>query len=311
MWGELVFVNQENYEFFSALASKTRLAIIELLGKKKMNIRELSDELGLSTTIIAKHVKQLEEANVLNSESIPGKHGLQKRCSLAHVGVALNFKKERVYDHVHVFDIPIGHYTSWQVHPTCGLLTQTAILGYYDNPRCFADPNRVKASCLWVGHGYLEYTVPNYLNSMQLPTEIQLQMEICSEAPGYEEIWPSDIYFSINGITLGYWTSPGDFGAVKGLLTPQWCNDGSTSQYGMLKTITVNKEGSYIDGIKISDITINQVVSQEDETIRFKIDSPLDAKNPRGFNLFGRGFGNYDQDINVTIITDNSGGDVE
>ena len=51
-----MIVDRNAYPFFSALASHTRLMIIELLKEREMNISELAHELGLSSTIIAKHV---------------------------------------------------------------------------------------------------------------------------------------------------------------------------------------------------------------------------------------------------------------
>ncbi len=43
--------------------------------------------------------------------------------------------------------------------------------------------------------------------------------ELGSETPGFNNVWPSDISFFINDVYVGFWTSPGDFGDVKGSLT--------------------------------------------------------------------------------------------
>ena len=64
----------------------------------------------------------------------------------------------------------------------------------------------------------------------------------------------------------------------------------------------LNRTGSYVDGIRMSDVTIDQVELSSSRPIRLRIESPEDAANPGGFNLFGKGFGNYDQNISVTII---------
>ena len=80
-------VNREACPFFSALASETRLAIIELLGEREMNIRDLAQILGLSSTIIAKHIKILENAHIIHCRSIPGERGLQKLCRLIQDGI--------------------------------------------------------------------------------------------------------------------------------------------------------------------------------------------------------------------------------
>ena len=47
-------------------------------------------------------------------------------------------------------------------------------------------------------------------------------MELSSEAPGVNSNWPSDISFCLNDESIGIWTSPGDFGDVRGIFTPDW-----------------------------------------------------------------------------------------
>ena len=55
--------------------------------------------------------------------------------------------------------------------------------------------------------------------------QITLSFEISSEAPGVCDNWPSDITFRLNDINIGKWTSPGDFGDVRGMFTPDWWFD--------------------------------------------------------------------------------------
>lgn len=297
-----MIVDRNAYPFFSALASHTRLMIIELLKEREMNISELAHELGLSSTIIAKHVQILESVNIIRCRSVPGERGLQKRCRLIQYGFAINFEPKAAYPEVSAFDIPVGQYVDWSVKPTCGLMTTEQAIGYSDDERSFADPQRYKAGVLWLGHGYVDYVLPNYQNDNSRIQELRIVLEICSEAPGWDANWPSDIYFHINGHCLGYWTCPGDFGDKPGVFSPSWYVAGNNSQYGMLKQIVLNRTGSYVDGIRMSDVTIDQVELSSSRPIRLRIESPEDAANPGGFNLFGKGFGNYDQNISVTII---------
>lgn len=154
--------------------------------------------------------------------------------------------------------ITMGHYTDFQVTPTCGLATTEKIIGYFDDPRYFWDVDRVNANILWFTKGYIEYKLPNYLLESQEPKELEISLEICSEAPGYNEDWPSDITFFINGVNVGYWISPGDFEKEKGKYTPDWWNR-NVNQYGMLKIIKINSGGTFIDGEKMSDVTIDGI----------------------------------------------------
>ena len=95
-------------------------------------------------------------------------------------------------------------------------------------------PSAVEAQLLWFHHGYVEYRFPNRLHHGETVASLQLTMEVCSEAPLHNENWPSDVVVSINGVALGSWTSPGDFGDQRGAFTPEWWSTANT-QYGLMK----------------------------------------------------------------------------
>ncbi|WP_373230674.1 ArsR/SmtB family transcription factor [Cohnella sp.] len=292
-------VNSQHMKFLECFSSETRVKIIELLNYKSMNIKELAEALKLTSAMITKHVQKLEESGIIVTESITGKRGIQKVCSLALDSVTLDFKyEEQQLPNRYTFSIPVGQYTSHQVKPTCGLVSDSGIIGMMDDPRYFSDPDHVQARHLWFGSGYVEYRIPNYLLSNQKPESLDISLEICSEAPGYNEIWPSDISFHVRNIQVGTWTCPGDFGAVKGVFTPEWHMH---SQYGLLKTLSIRKDGTYIDGIRLSDTRLEDLAIHYGEDILFRISVFETARNCGGVTLFGKGFGNYDQDIQVNL----------
>jgi predicted transcriptional regulator len=280
---------------YEALASKVRLKVIQLLAQKPRNIKELAEELGLSSAIMTMHVKKLEKAGLISTKRIHGNGGVQKLCSLAvnHIEIDIPMEKEerKYYQTI----IPIGHYTDFEIEPTCGLATLEKVIGYYDDPRYFLDPDRVNAKILWFSKGYVEYKIPNYLLPGQQPEELEISIELGSEAPGYNNNWPSDIYFEINGVYVGQWTSPGDFGGERGKYTPTWWNT-NINQYGLLKVIRVTHKGTYIDGEKISRVNLDDIdIYRKQWSLRIGVKE--DAVHVGGVTLFGKGFGNYDQDI--------------
>lgn len=300
-----VEVATDNVKLFEALASVTRIKMIQLLRHESLNIKEISHKLGISSAIVTKHVYQLEEAGILSTDFIAGKRGMQKQCTLKLDAVTLIFKPDNEdtqtagIDHYEV-SIPIGQYSAYQVKSTCGLASETKLIGMRDDPRYFAEPEHVKAQHLWFGSGYVEYRIPNYLTPRKPAKSIRISLEICSEAPGYSEIWPSDISFALNDTVIGTWTSPGDFGRTKGKLTPEWWDAGQT-QYGLLKTLHVDADGTYLDGVKLSDIALPDLDLMPSEEIRFRILCREEAEHAGGVSLFGRRFGNYEQDIEVRI----------
>lgn len=285
---------------FEALASDVRLKIIHILALTPMNVKEIAEQLGLSSAIITMHVNKLEKAGIVTAERVKSKGGIQKRCSLSMDFLEIAFPKPEVsYRKFHEFVLPIGQYTDFSVTPTCGLATTEKLIGYFDDPRYFLDAERVNAKILWFTQGYVEYKIPNYLLSSQTPEELEISLEIGSEAPGCNEKWPSDISFFINGINLGQWTSPGDFGEIRGVYTPSWWGT-SINQYGMLKILKVNGQGTFIDGEKVSDETINDIAI-DSKLLSFRISVLENAEHVGGLTLFGKGFGNYDQDIIIKL----------
>ena len=286
----------ENLPFFEALASESRLRIIKKLADGDCNIKDLAESLGLSSAIVTKHIKQLESVGIIKSKMVKKDGSIQKMCKLLNFEYRLHMPvktpEEREF---HEVSIPVGHYTEFEIRPTCGLANEEHVIGYFDDPRCFLEPERVTAQILWFTQGYVEYQLPNFLCENEVIQEIELSLEISSEAPGFNDDCPSDISFFLNGVKLCQWTSPGDFGNRRGVLTPSWWE---VNQYGLLKTIRVGPTGVCLDGIRVSDVTLKDIpLDNQKWTLRFEV--PSDAKNVGGFTLFGRKFGSYQQDIVV------------
>ncbi|APC41831.1 ArsR/SmtB family transcription factor [Clostridium estertheticum] len=281
---------------YEALDSSVRIKIINLLSELPLNIKEIASKLELSSAIITMHINKLEKAGIVKGERTKSKGGVQKICSLLLDGIIIDFprKTQKRLNH-HEYIVLVGQYTDFEITPTCGLATTEKIIGYFDDTRSFLDSQRVAAKILWFTQGFVEYKLPNYLLTTQNPSELEISMEIGSEAPGANKNWPSDISFVMNGIKIGEWTSPGDFADVKGKYTPNWWNS-DINQYGMLKIIKINDKGSFIDGEKISDIKLSDINIRSKQW-KLRLEVAADAKHIGGLTVFGSGFGNYDQDL--------------
>ena len=84
------------------------------------------------------------------------------------------------------------------------------------------------------------------------------------------------------------------------MFTPDWWPP-NWNQYGLLKLLVVNKFGTYIDGLQISDVTIDDLKLKPGQPLDFRIAVEDDAEHIGGVTLFGKTFGNYGQDIRVSI----------
>lgn len=293
----------EGLEVFKALGSELRINIIKLLQENhEMNMNELATSLGITNGALTSHIKKLEESGIIQVMTERGGHGNQKICKVAVDKIVVDVESEETEEDQNIYntEVKVGHYSDYNVYPTCGLATSKAIVGEVDDPRYFSHPDRINAGILWFTKGYIEYMIPNLLPSATKIDHITVSLEISSEAPGINNDWPSDISIFLNDVKIGTWTSPGDYGDVQGIFTPDWWFP-NWNQYGLLKMIVINKKGTFVDGLKISDVTINQFNLDYKSTVRFKFEIEEDAKNIGGITIFGSEFGNYNQDIKVRI----------
>lgn len=281
------------------LASELRLRLLEHLARGPRNVNQLAQDLGLPQSTVATNVAVLEQCGLLRTEIAKARKGNQKICSLAFEEIVVRFAGARAREDGDVIEVemPIGLFTSFEASAPCGLCSTEGIIGYLDVPASFLDPARMKAALLWFERGWVEYKFPNNGLYQEKPVRrLELSAELSSETPGTNRNWLSDVTVWINGVEIGSWTSPGDFGDRRGKLTPEWWKlEGS--QYGLLKSWSVTPDGAFVDGVRISDVRIQDLALADHHSIRVRIGVKAEAEHVGGMNLFGRGFGNHDQAI--------------
>ena len=287
------------YRFAHALASPVRIRIMEALGSRSMSVGELSEALDIPMSTTALAVKTLEEAGIITTETQPGARGAMKLCSRRLDALSIQLAPEEEESNVLTQSIPLGGYSRAEsITPTCGVASSKMIIGEMDMPSVFYSPERFYAQLLWFRQGALEYHFAfPHMDQMEIDW-LEMSFEACSEAPMYRDPWKSDIAVSINDRRLGNWTCPCDCGGRRGKLTPGWWPALST-QFGFLKTWRVSREGTYLDGVRLSNVTIGDLHLQKEPFIRARIEVPADAQNVGGINLFGELFGDYPQAILV------------
>lgn len=284
-----------------ALDSLNRVRILRFLSDRVASVSEVAAALDLATSTAALHIETLEDAGIIRTELAPASRGLQKVCARMYDKIVIDLPvKDKIREQAVELTMPVGAFVDCQVTPTCGLLSTTGIIGLLDDPASFYEPNRMEAQLLWFYQGFVEYRFPNRVPAGAFPDSLRLSMEVCSEAPLYNLDWPSDITVWINGVEVGTWTSPADFGGEPGRLTPDWWTPRNT-QYGLLKFWHVNEEKSELDGMLVSGVTIRDLKLAEAPFIGVRIGIKPDAEHIGGINLFGNRFGNYPQDLVLRI----------
>ncbi|ACT03629.1 ArsR/SmtB family transcription factor [Paenibacillus sp. JDR-2] len=283
-----------------ALSTHTRIGIIKLLlAKPNLNIIEIAEALDIPVSTAATNVKVLEEAELILTELQPASRGAMKVCSRNFDDVRMILNPIAYYQNTSKaveVEMPIGHFINFDILPTCGMANTTGMLFIEDEPENFYHPDSRTAEIIWFRKGWIEYRFPKKLPAGAKVKSLEFSLELCSEAPNYNNDWPSEITVWVNDMEIGSWISPGDFGDHRGKLNPPWWNDSST-QHGLLKTWAIEESRSTIDNEKSSSTTLRDLQMDQKPFITFRIGLKPDAKHQGGMNLFGKSFGDYAQGI--------------
>lgn len=300
----LVVNADRQYQVVRGLASPLRLRIMRhLLKKGQLNINQIAEALGQPQSTIASNIQILEDTGLIETKIIKASKGQQKICIARYSEVVVKIDPESSSREKNIIEVemPLGLYTSSNISAPCGLCSTEKILGMLDVPELFLDPGRVKAALVWFGRGYVEYKFPNNAKVINADVKaVEFILELSSEVPGTNVDWPSDISLWVNGIKIGTWQCPGDYGDQRGRFTPLWWKlEGS--QYGILTHWRVTQDGTYLNDKRLSDVSLKELQLSLHHSVRLKIGIDDKVGRPGGINIFGRGFGNYDQDIKMRL----------
>lgn len=293
--------NKEIEKIGKALSSPVRISIIRQLYTKPMTISELSALNDLPNSTIIFHLQILTEANIVIMHLKPNKKGHTQVFFLNVLSINFSLINTSLNSvDVHEQSMPVGMYTDAEFYEYVRFATTTDFIRI-DTNDCF-NPLRAQAQLLWTNGGRITYSFGNHFTAIKPIQELLFSLEICSECTYYNNDWKSDITFAVNNIELLTYTSPGDYGGIRGKLNPEWWMDNST-QYGDLIHISINDNGVFLNNNLITNaLTLSDLKINENNRILFSIYTKKDAIHYGGFNIFGKEFGNHPQDILLTAI---------
>ena len=279
------------------LSSSYRLKILSLLVEKSYSVQDLLKKLDISPSTLSFHLKILKEANLIKYVNNPSKRGNEKNVSLNVENITISFIQPAKKQNVHYFEnIPIGSFSNFEIKSPCLIATKNNVINPIDSVNVFSSYHRTEAQLISFSTGTIEYCILlNEIHKSKI-SEISFSQEICSECPNYNNSWKSTITFWLNDVEIGSYLSLGDYGGRKGNYSPAWWPVES-SNYGNLVVVTVNKEGTFINGVKINDISVDKLNLDKNEFLRYKIGVKPTSKYAGGINIFGRSFGDFEQDI--------------
>lgn len=287
-----------------ALSVPDRIRILRSLLLRSKNVSDIAAELNIPVSSVARHIDVLADAQLIFVDYQPGLKGHTKYCSQIVMSYMVDLSSPRIEEspeREYSVEIPVGMFSECDIKAPCGMTGKTGSLGAFDDPGIFFEPTRTDAECIWFDTGFISYNFPTSPLKHHRCTEISFSFEACSETVYYNNNWPSDITVSVNGVEVTTFTSPGDFGGRRGKFTPEYWPITST-QFGLLKKITVNGQGVFVDNAMVSSkVTFDDLKLYEGSAVILSIGVREDAKHRGGINLFGKNFGDFPQAIVMSV----------
>lgn len=284
-----------------ALSSPIRLEILRLLGNESLMLSEIAEKLDLPLSSTSFHLKILEESKLLGADYSVKRKGSVRWYTFPgfDLSVTMRISNESHYAAPPPYTrrINIGDYVDAEFSHYCGMATEQSIL-MEDDPKDVFSEHRHDAQIIWSRNiGFVEYAISNNYTATGELSEVDLSLELCSEALGYNHNYPSDITFWMNGKELCTFRCPGDFGNRYGKYTPAWWYIDST-KYGLLTTVNILDSGVYLNGKLVNKrVCLDDLDLSHGNRTNIKIGIKDNAVHKGGFNLFGDKFGDYDQAI--------------
>lgn len=170
---------EDGLEIFKALGSEIRIEIVKiLLENNGMSMNELAGRLNITNGALTNHIKKLEDCGIVSISNELAGHGNQKKCSVYLDKILIDIDSQEDFKNIYQTSIKVGHFTDYDVYPTCGIASGTALIGEVDDTRYFAHPERYEADILWFTKGYVEYIIPNFIPFGQKIDQITVSLEI-------------------------------------------------------------------------------------------------------------------------------------
>lgn len=290
-------------EFGRAVSVPERLAVLKCILLASKSVPDIAAELNLPASSVARHIDILDKAGLIYTSLQPGPKGHTKYCSQAVLSVTLSLEADdsRKEDAGYEVEMPLGMFSHCHIKAPCGMTGAEGKIADFDNPKIFFSPVRTKAECIWFDCGFISYNFPADFSDKQRFSKISFTFEICSETLYYNNNWPSDITVRVNDVEVTTFTSPGDFGGRRGKYTPSYWPVTST-QFGLLKNITVGSDGVFVDNSFVSDkVHFADLKIYDGSAIKLDIGIKDDATHRGGINLFGKNFGDFPQSIVMSL----------
>lgn len=280
-----------------ALSLPLRVQIVRQLQDGPLTVPEIAKMNYISISAAVYHVGMLYDSGIIDIVYQTSPHGEVRTCyrCMNRLDINLWFNTPAAAAKTAEYSMGVGQFIECEGCKDCSFVSGGKL--YHTSWDNVYMRERFDAQLFFATEGFVTYAFPSNFATLHTCTELSVSLELCSETFNYNNTWKSDVTFWINGIELLTYTCPGDFGGRPGILNPPWWDRGVT-QYGEYKTITVNDRGVFLDGEPVSGSpSLKDLRLNASNRVLFRLGNKPDAQYVGGFNLFGKEFGDYPQDI--------------
>lgn len=295
-----------------ALSSPVRLQMLRQLQDGAISIPKLAEMNNLSITNCIFHATILENAKLINIRLVH--HGKTNK------KVRMCTRLLRKFN-VNLF---LGDHNEFP-GPNKKVFSYTTRVGEFiyiseDVDACFAtkdnfyfgtwkgiyNPERFNAEIIWSNGGIISYAFPNDFTMKGETEQLMLDIEVCSETLDHDNLHKSDITFWINDVELFTYRCPGDYGDRVGVLNPEYWSKGKNvlpTQYGDRLHIVIEKDAIYLNEVLVNKkFNMKSLHLGKGNMLKLTIGNKKGCEFPGGWNIFGKGFGDYPIDIELKAV---------
>ena len=284
-----------------ALNNSARYNILCQLSQGPMNISELARAINISQPTVTTYINQLEKAGLVFCRLQKSSTGYNKICQTAYTGFSLSWQANPMEDleAEYKIDMPVGHYSAIECTTQSFLATQAGIISSSEDFSRFFHPIRMQAELLAIGQGNVRYLFPYNIPETHKILYLELSAEI-SIACDHPDAF-TDITIAINNHHFTpHRLLPNRSEQNQKHRLKWYPKDMKTS--GELFVWRVEAERSMLNSMPEGNITLADLNLQPMQPMEVSFEVQSSDEPVGGMIIFGKSFGQYDQDIRLTIV---------
>lgn len=146
-----------------ALCVPDRVRILKSLLLRSKNLSEISQELDIPVSSVARHIDALARGAAHLRQLSAGTQRHTKYCSPMVMSCTFSLDAPRIEEsprREYSVEMPVGLYSHCHIKAPCGMTGKDSNIGAFDDPSTFFLPERMGAECIWFDSGFISYNFP-------------------------------------------------------------------------------------------------------------------------------------------------------